>query len=39
VGHKAGFSITGRDVAKTVLKAVASRSIQRKLTIKTDNGP
>ncbi len=39
VGYKAGFSITGRDVAKTVLKAMTSRCIHNRLTIRTDNGP
>lgn len=38
VGYKAGFSITGRDVVKTVLKSMISRNIQGKLTIRTDNG-
>lgn len=33
VGYKAGFSITGREVAKTVLKSIITRGIQGKLTI------
>lgn len=39
VGYKAGFSITGRDVVKTVLKSMVTRNIQGNLTIRTDNGP
>jgi Integrase core domain. len=39
VGYKAGFSITGHDVVKTVLKSMLTRNIQGNLTIRTDNGP
>lgn len=39
VGYKAGFSITGRDVVRTVLRSMATRNIQGNLTIRTDNGP
>jgi len=39
VGYKAGFSITGREVAKTVLKSMTTRGVQGNLTIRTDNGP
>lgn len=38
VGYKAGFSITGRDVTKTVLKSMITRGVQGNLTIRTDNG-
>lgn len=39
VGYKAGFSITSRDVTKTVLKSMITRGVQGNLTIRTDNGP
>ena len=38
MGYKAGFSITGHDVVKTVLKSMVMRNIQGNLTIRTDNG-
>jgi transposase InsO family protein len=38
VGYKVGFSITGRDVVKTVLKSMVARNIQGDFTIRTDNG-
>jgi putative transposase len=38
VGYKAGFSITGRDVAKPVLKSMTTKGVQGNLTIRTDNG-
>jgi len=39
VGYKASFSITSRDVIRTVLKSMIARGVQRNLTIRTDNGP
>lgn len=39
VGYKAGFSITGREVVKTVLKSMTTRGVEGNLTIRTDNGP
>jgi len=39
VGYKVGFSITSKEVVKTVLKALTLRKVAKGLTIRTDNGP